>query len=155
MTPPLRRFIVLVVALGFVALTSGCIDLGQEYSVSTGEPQTGDVFDEVVSAEIDNHWGPRGQVEVRYSVDQNWVGPDGNVTGPHGNWTDPPRIVKVQFVDGATEQSPFDQAPIRAGHHRWSGEFGVPDNSDTARYQIRAVAENEVLDAVNVTVSQE
>ncbi|QSX00664.1 hypothetical protein [Haloterrigena alkaliphila] len=145
------RTVVIVILLGVTLPLGGCLGGGSEYTVSTEQPTTGNVFGEVVETEIHEDWSHYVTVEVTYSINETWVDSSGNVTGPNGTWSERPEIAQVELIDGTAEVSWKDY--LRPNDGRWQGEFLLGD-SETHSFQLRAVVGDEILDTVNVTVQK-
>lgn len=143
------RTVVIVVLLGASVPLGGCLEGGTDYTVSTEQPATGDIFGEVVETEVREDWSHYVALEVTYSINESWVDSDGNVTGPNGTWSERPEVAQVEVTDETAEIRWQDY--LRADDGRWQGEFLLGE-SETQRFQLRAVVGDELLDAVTVTV---
>ncbi len=148
---------VLVVGLTISLSVSGCIG-GEDYTVSVSDPETGEVFGEVTEAQIETVWSTYASVEIRYSVNDSWFDASGNWTGPGRNGTDPEngtsvRVERVHFDNGTANVRGVESLPARDS--QWHGEFGVPVSDSVRKFQVRAVAGETVIDAVNVTVREQ
>ncbi|QRV16995.1 hypothetical protein JMJ58_09065 [Haloterrigena salifodinae] len=151
MDPQRLQAIALVALLSVTLPLSGCLGSSTEYTTSTEEPATGEVFEEVTEIEITKDWSHTMTVEVTYSINETWIDSDGNVTGPHGNWSKPPTITQVEFDDGTADI--LEQRRLSADDRRWEDTVVLSEAANQT-LQFKATVDGETLDSVNVTVQR-
>lgn len=151
------RLLILVIVSVSILPIAGCMGVENgyedyEYSVSTSEPYTGDVFGDVGETQFYSEWGyTYASVQVMNGVNESMVDSSGNWSIPDGNATTV-QLEQVRVTNGSTEV--MGSREITPDDPDWGAHLDVPSDGDEERYLLRATADNRTIDYVEMTVRE-